>query len=198
MNGMGMQTEYDLNLVVALPAEAKPIIGMLNLKRDQVNMLMPVYHREHIQLVISGPGIKASADGVHYLHSIRSSATAQWLNIGICGHGSLDLGAALLVERIIDQQSGRRWSLTLPQRTTCAIGTLTCVAKPQAEYAIDMAYDMESCGFIDTVSEITAIEFARVFKIVSDNPVNHKRGINTKLVRSLIEQQSELICSMIE
>jgi hypothetical protein len=198
MNDMGMQTGYSLNLVVALPAEAKPIIRLLNLKRDQVNMDMPVFYSGHIQLVISGPGVQASTDGVHYLHSVRPVATAQWLNIGICGHGSLEVGAALLAERIIDRQTGRRWSLTPPQKTTCTIGALTCVAEPQAEYAIDMAYDMESSGFIDTVSTVASIESARVFKIVSDNPANDIRGINAKRVGRLIEQQCELIRSMIE
>lgn len=195
---MGEQKINGINLVIALPAEAKPLINLLNLHRDQVNMARPVYRRDHIQLIISGAGTRASADGVRYLHTIRSGSAAQWFNIGICGHGSLEVGAPLLVDRIIEQHSGRQWPLTIPHRIHSSIGTLICVAAPQNDYAADMAYDMESSGFIEAVSKIAPVNTARVFKIVSDNPANDTRGISGKWVRGLIEQQCGLIQAMIE
>jgi hypothetical protein len=198
MSNMGNQQGDGSNLVIALPAEARPIINLLNLKRDQVNMAMPVYGRDHIRLVISGAGASASAHGVRYLHSIRPDTKVQWYNIGICGHGSLEVGVALLINHIIEQQSARCWSLKIPHRITCPVGALTCVAKPQADYADGMAYDMESSGFIDTVKDVASLDAARVFKIVSDNPDNGARGISGKIVRSLVEQQIGLIQSMVE
>jgi nucleoside phosphorylase len=187
-----------INLVIALPAEAKPLIKQLNLRRDQANMKMPVYSDNRIMLVITGPGANASAQGVQYLRSINASSATQWINIGICGHGSLEIGTPLLIDRIIDQRSGREWSLAIHPMMVDSIGTLTCVSEPQSEYAVDMAYDMESSGFIKAVTESDTLESATVFKIVSDNPDHGARGISGKFVRALVQKQLGLIRSLIE
>ncbi|MEW8028957.1 MAG: hypothetical protein AB2792_20915 [Candidatus Thiodiazotropha sp.] len=195
---MRKRESSSINLVIALPAEARPLINLLNLQRDQENMRMPVYHANGIQLVITGPGATASAQGVHYIHSIKPRSSAQWVNLGICGHGSLEVGTPLLINRIIDQQSGKEWSLTIRHPITETIGALTCVPEPQFEYTDDMAFDMESSGFIEAASEIDMIECVKVFKIVSDNPANDSRGISAKFVDMLVRQQLGLIRSMLE
>jgi hypothetical protein len=60
-----------------------------------------------------------------------------------------------------------------------------------------MAYDMESAGFIQAVTERDTLESIKIFKIVSDNPANDTRGISGKFVHSLLQQQFGLIYSMI-
>lgn len=187
-----------INLVIALPAEAKPLIKQLNLQRDQANMGMPVYYGNGIKLVITGPGANASAQGVRYLRSINGSCAAQWINIGICGHGSLEIGTPLLIDRIIERRSGREWSLAIRQTIIDSIGALTCVSEPQSEYADNMAYDMESSGFIEAVTETDRLETVSVFKIVSDNPANDASGINGKFVRMLVLKQLGFIRALIE
>jgi hypothetical protein len=122
----------------------------------------------------------------------------QWLNIGICGHGSLEIGTPLLIDRIIDEPSGREWSLAVRPLIIDSIGALTCVPEPLPEYVDNMAYDMESSGFIKAVTETDALDNARIFKIVSDNPANGTRGISGKLVRTLVQKQLGLIRSLIE
>jgi hypothetical protein len=195
---MRQPSSHSVNLVIALPAEAKPLIRQLNLQRDQTKMRMPVYSGNGIELVITGAGANASVQGVHYLHSINTSSTVQWINIGICGHGSLEVGTPLLIDRIIDQPSGREWSLAIQPLITETIGALTCVPEPQSEYADGMAYDMESSGFIQAVIENGTLESAKILKIVSDNPANDTRDISGKFVRRLVEQQLGLIRSLIE
>ncbi|MES9827387.1 MAG: hypothetical protein ABW201_03900 [Candidatus Thiodiazotropha sp.] len=187
-----------INLVIALPAEARPLINSLNLQRDQANMKIPVYHGNGIQLVITGPGATASAQGVRYIHSIKPCSSARWINLGICGHGSLDVGTPLLINRVIDQQSGREWPLPIRHLITGTTGALTCVAEPQSEYTDDMAFDMESSGFIQAVNDIDMIEYTKIFKIVSDNPANDSRGISAKFVGTLVQRQLGLIRSMID
>jgi hypothetical protein len=189
---------YHTNLIIALPAEAKPLIKQLNLRRDQINMRMPVYYGNGIALVITGSGANASAQGVRYLRSINAASTAQWINIGICGHGSLEIGTPLLIDRIIDLRSGKAWSLAIRHLIVESIGALTCVPEPQAKYADNMAYDMESSGFIEAVTETDTVESAKIFKIVSDNPTNDSRRISGKFVRTLVQQQLGLIRSLIE
>ncbi|MGD8912595.1 MAG: hypothetical protein PVI97_05335 [Candidatus Thiodiazotropha sp.] len=159
---------------------------------------MPVYSGNGIELIITGAGANASAQGVRYLRSINTSSTVQWINIGICGHGSLEVGTPLLIDRIIDLPSGRKWSLATHPVMSEPIGTLTCVPEPQSEYADDMAYDMESSGFIQAVIENDTLESARILKIVSDNPANDARGISGKFIHTLVEQQLGLIRSLIK
>lgn len=198
-NEMDVVTDsISTNLVIALPAEARPLIEQLNLQRDQANMRMPVYVGNGIQLVITGTGAAASAQGVRYIHSITPGSAMQWINLGICGHGSLEVGTPILIDRIIDQQRDVTWSLAIPQQMTKAVGALTCVSRAQSEYADNMAYDMESSGFIGAVSEIDSITSATVFKIVSDNPDYESRGISGKFVQSLVSQQLGLIRSLID
>ncbi|MES9970135.1 MAG: hypothetical protein ABW092_08880 [Candidatus Thiodiazotropha sp.] len=187
-----------INLVIALPAEAKPLIRSLNLQRDQANRHMPVYLGNDIQLVITGTGSAASARGVHYIDSITKGSAVQWINLGICGHGSLEVGTPLLVDRIIDPQRNETWSLATPQSMTEVVGPLTCVTEPECEYADNMAYDMESSGFADAVCEVDAIASATVFKIVSDNPANESRGISGKFVQSLVNRQLGLFQTLIK
>lgn len=187
-----------INLVIALPAEAKPLINELAMQRDQLYMKMPVYVNGAVRLVVTGPGVRASAQGVHYLHAIQASAGARWINLGICGHGSLEVGASLMAERIIDMRSGEEWSLQTPHPMGNWVGPLTCVSEAQSEYAPDMAYDMESSGFIEAVAEIDTTSSARVLKIVSDNPLSDPRKISGKFVRTLIIQQLGLIRSLMD
>ncbi|MET0109946.1 MAG: hypothetical protein ABW084_13675 [Candidatus Thiodiazotropha sp.] len=161
-------------------------------------MKIPVYRGNGIQLVITGPGATASARGVRYIHSIKPCSSAQWVNLGICGHGSLGVGTPLLINRVIDQQSGKVWPLPIRHLISGTTGALTCVPELQSDYADDMAYDMESSGFIQAVNDIDMIEYSKIFKIVSDNPANDSRGISAKFVGTLVQQQLGLIRSMID
>ncbi|PUB86010.1 MAG: hypothetical protein DBP02_04150 [gamma proteobacterium symbiont of Ctena orbiculata] len=198
MRQMRKRDSEFINLVIALPAEARPLINLLKLRRDQVNMEIPVYHGNGIQLAITGPGAVASARGVRYIQSIKPCPAAKWINLGICGHGSLAVGTPLLINRVIDQQSGKEWPLTIRHLITETTGALTCVPEPKSEYTDDMAFDMESSGFIQAVNDIGMIEYAKIFKIVSDNPANDSRRISAKFVHTLVQQQLGLIRSMIE
>lgn len=195
---MRTQNRNPINLVVALPAEAKPLINKMNLQRDQRNKRLPLYTGDGICLIITGPGASASAQGVHALQSLRPYAGTQWINVGICGHGSLDVGTPLLIDHIIDGQSGEKWSLLIPHPPTNRVGSLTCVHEAQSEYATDMAYDMESSGFIEAVGTIHGSSCATLLKIVSDNPRNDTCRISGKFVEMLVQQHVGLIQSLID
>jgi hypothetical protein len=137
--------------------------------------------------------------GVGYLQETTPCGiSAVWLNIGICGHGSLGLGDGLIVDKVITQ-SGRIWQLNqhidIPQFHR---GPLTCVSEPQAVYEPEMAYDMESAGFLDTLAPMTPIVDLCILKIISDNPENGIETINGKWVRDLVTNQMERISYLIQ
>ncbi|MBT2969564.1 MAG: hypothetical protein KME56_06315 [Candidatus Thiodiazotropha sp. (ex Ctena orbiculata)] len=159
---------------------------------------MPLYSADAVRLVITGPGATAAAQGVRYVHDVRPHSHAHWINIGICGHGTLAVGTPILVDRIVDVQGGGEWSLPLTHPLFNCVGPLACVPQPQAEYEAEMAYDMESCGFIEAVTAINSLTSATVMKIVSDNPDNDVQQISGKYVRRLVQQHLGLIRSLID
>jgi nucleoside phosphorylase len=186
-----------VNLVTALPAEAKPLINSYALKRRQPEGQLPLYQAPGIHLVISGPGTRSIANGVTYLHQITTSAKRPiWVNIGICGHGSLQVGELMVADSVIDQ-SGTIWQLESANELPVKLGPLTCVLQPQATYSPHMAYDMESSGFLNSLTSLTTLERVHIIKIVSDNPDTGIETINAKQVRSLIQEKISVISKLL-
>ncbi|MCU7811741.1 MAG: hypothetical protein KZQ77_10970, partial [Candidatus Thiodiazotropha sp. (ex Notomyrtea botanica)] len=108
-------TERQVNILVALPAEAKPIIRAYDLQRKQPDGLFPRYVKQPFTLVLTGPGTEAMEKSVAFLHSQQQEDnSAIWLNIGITGHGSLTCGTCLLAESVNDLPSARYWQLSPP------------------------------------------------------------------------------------
>ncbi|MET0065699.1 MAG: hypothetical protein ABW076_05075 [Candidatus Thiodiazotropha sp.] len=193
-----MSTAVPLNLLTALPAEAKPLIALLGLKRNPRQHPFPVYNAPGISLAISGVGIRAMHEASRYLldHS-STEQTSAWLNIGICGHGSLALGESLIAQRVIrgDQAT---WDLLVPPGLTQQAGTLCCVEQPQADYRPGMAYDMESAGFMTALQSELRRGRIGLLKVVSDNPYHGSDRITAQGVRELIAQQAAFITDMID
>lgn len=192
-----MQSRRHLNLVIALKAEATPLINHLEMKRFQPIGPLPLYQASGVDLVVSGPGRSSVESGVAYLHEIAPpGSNPVWVNIGICGHGSLDVGELLLADKVIEQ-NGDCWHLNTAFRTPLNSGPLSCVIAPQAEYEPQMAYDMESSGFIAALTSIASPDDLHIIKIVSDNPQCGHEKISGKGVRALITQQLDQISELI-
>ncbi|MET0029723.1 MAG: hypothetical protein ABW101_18985 [Candidatus Thiodiazotropha sp.] len=193
-----MKGPVPINLLTALPAEAKPLIERFNLQRNHRQTALPVYQAGDIQLAVSGVGIPAIREATRYLKAISvPDQPVAWLNIGICGHGSHTLGEAMIAERVITPQ-GDRWDLSVPPGLAERCGVLCCVERPQAVYAAQMAYDMESAGFLAALNADEDMHRIGVLKVVSDNPEHGSEKITTKGVRALIAQQAALITHMID
>ena len=191
-----MQNRHHINLITALPAEAKPLIQGLGLKRLQPVGPVPIYTAPGVHLAVSGPGVAAMATGVAHLHAMAPTGIATgWLNVGVCGHGSLDLGEALLANKVIEL-NGHSWELKTPGDTPLQNSPITCVSRPQAVYAPHMAYDMESAGFVASVTRFASLNSISVLKIVSDNPEHGVEKINAKRVRELVARHVDHISDM--
>ncbi|MCG7909573.1 MAG: hypothetical protein JAY82_07335, partial [Candidatus Thiodiazotropha taylori] len=70
-----MQHRRHLNLLTALPAEAKPLIKCFALQRHQPVDAIPLYKAEGIHLAVSGPGLKSIAPAVSYLQQMSPEAS---------------------------------------------------------------------------------------------------------------------------
>jgi nucleoside phosphorylase len=183
-----LQSRRQLNILTALPAEAKPLINSFTLQRHQPVGSIPLFQAPGIQLAISGPGFNSISQAVNYLLEMTAENNPVWLNLGICGHGSLAIGELMLVDQVIEPD-GRNWQLVSPTDLIQNSGRLTCVSTPQANYQPEMAYDMESAGFLASLTTTTPVESLHILKIVSDNPENAIESINAKWVNKLITAQ---------
>ncbi len=187
-----------LNILVALPCEAKPINQLLGLQRLQPDRELPLYLGADCLLVLAGHGMQAAVAGVSLLQRHNSNANASWLNIGIAGHADLSLGEALLASSVIAPDDKKTWDMTIPSNLNCPAFSVQTVARPVFDYPDKVAYDMEAAGFVATAAALSPMEKIHVLKIVSDNPDNPSREINAKMVSRLIQAQSALIRQLVQ
>ncbi|MCG7983739.1 MAG: hypothetical protein JAY90_13445 [Candidatus Thiodiazotropha lotti] len=193
-----MQHRRQLNLLTALPAEAKPLIKCFTLQRHQPLGAIPLYKAQGIHLAVSGPGLKSIPPAVSYLQEMTPKGSQPvWINLGICGHGSLAIGELLLADQVTTPD-GLQWKLQSPVDSIANHGQLSCVSSPQAAYQPQMAYDMESSGFLASLTPTTSLDRVHILKVVSDNPENGIETINAKRVNKLITDQISLIREFIE
>ncbi len=172
-----------INLIVALPAEAKPINQHFALKRVQPDGDYPIYRNGNIQLLLSGPGadstIKACCSMIH-------SDNDYWINIGIAGHPTAAIGELFQVNQVVDHSTGRLWnlaSLYQPQ------SPLITVDKPISDYPEHALYDMEAAAITSLRAEHGQLPHTIILKIVSDNLQNPITQVTGQLVKSLIISQ---------
>jgi hypothetical protein len=176
-----------INLLVALPAEAKPLIRAFALKRQQPDGEFPLYVSQEITLAICGPGDESMQRAISFLLKRQSISVSGWINLGIAGHGALDRGHCLMVDRVTREVTGESWELTSPLLKDIGRSPLICVSQPESTYAENCAYDMESAGFSSALAKASLLHRGQIIKVVSDNLRQPAAEINGKMVTSLIE-----------
>ena len=123
-----------VNLVVALSCEARPLIQRLNLKQAKSIAGFRLYgNRQGVNLIVSGVGKLATAAACGYLAGSQAdeqAAAAAWLNVGIAGHRNMPLGEGALVHKVIDQSSGRVRYPPLVLNTRCPTTAVITVEHP--------------------------------------------------------------------
>ena len=192
-------TDSTLCLVVALPAEAKPVIRALGLKRRQPDGRFPRYDRGAITLVLSGPGQASAAEAVAFAQHRCCEPQAHWINLGIAGHARLEPGDTLLADLVVDSASGETWKLSpdadLPHTV---IGPLHCVEAAESRFESPVGYDMESAAIARTLHQAARLSHLHVVKVISDNPGNPSRRINGRMVGELIESSLPTLTCLIQ
>ncbi|MFQ5995162.1 MAG: hypothetical protein ACE5K1_08690 [Acidiferrobacterales bacterium] len=182
-----------IHFVVALPAEARPLIDRYRLRRRHAVGPFPVYEAETTALIVSGVGKIAAAAATTYMHGLSGHPNDGWLNIGVAGHAERELGQAALAHRIIDQATGRSWYPPLVFAAPCETDAVLTVDQPTQTYAQPALYDMEASGFWQTACRFSTAELVQCLKIVSDNAAHPAVNVSADSVQALIEQQLESI-----
>lgn len=186
-----------LRFVVALEAEARPLIERYRLKHDRGADAFKVYRRDDTALIVSGIGKAAAAAATSFLHlAAGGERDAVWLNVGIAGHGTRPVGEALLAHKIIDRASDRSWYPPSVFKPTCATDQVTTVDRPEREMASPGAFDMEASGFVATACRFSSAELVQSVKIVSDGPSSKLDNLTPRVARQLVEQQLPVVDSV--
>ena len=159
-----------INLVVALPAEACPLISHYGLNDKQTHTAFPLHRNEDMTLVVSGPGMAAAAAATAWLQKLTpGNRRDAWLNIGIAGHATHATGHGLLAHRITDHATGKSWYPPQLFDLGTTTSSLLTVDTPESSYHRDLAYDMEASGFYAAATRFSSAELVQCFKVVSDN-----------------------------
>ena len=179
-----------IRLVIALTAEARPIIEYFNLKKHLSQRLFPIYRNRDIALVVSGVGRMAAAAATAYLHSETGEyRDCGWLNIGVAGHAKWHCGLGVLANRIIDSSTLRCWHLNQLLGIPIELAPLITVDSPETEYSEEGMYDMEAAGFCFVASRCTALGLVQCYTVISDNHFTSNSTVTPYRVRQLISDR---------
>ena len=182
---------YSTCWVIALRAEAAPIIKFLKLKNVNTQSNFTIYANEELghALIISGVGAIKSAAATAFLKAYFNIKNhAAWINLGIAGYYTEPVGniyQAIKVFSPVHQRTffpGFRFSKIIPGTS------LLTVNKAETNYNNLVLYDMEAFGFCEVASAFSCNELIFVFKIVSDTPENPIKKLKSSIIGDLINE----------
>ena len=179
--------------VTALHCEAKPVIDYYRLKKSQDDSAFDIYHGENMACIISGIGKVASAAATAWIAARHDDETSlAWINLGTAGAAEHEIGAAFLLNQVIDADSGQRYYPAPGAGSSFAGGACMTLSLPSVDYRESYLYDLEASGFIYSALRFSSAELTQSIKIVSDNR-QRQIGKNRQQVSDLVHQHIEQI-----
>ncbi len=187
-----------IHFVVALRAEAGPIIERFGLRGEAHRAPFAFYQGKDARLVVSGVGRVAAAGATAYLATRCPEPRAAWLNLGTAAHRTFDLGEAVIADQIIEAASGRSWYPPLIGAGDLRSASVCTVDRIETDLTDQHLYEMEAAGFYSTVVRWSSTELVRVLKVVSDRGEESLRPFDRDRVAGLIEGVLEAVDSEVE
>ncbi len=186
-----------VNIVSALPGEAKPIVGHFKLRSSQTDPFK-IYNNsdDSVRLIISGVGKRAAAEAVKHLAKLFCSNLSDgWLNIGIAGHASLPVGTLVAAHKITAAETGRAWYPPMVLDFPCETASLLTVEKETENYPSDALVEMEAAGFYASASHFSTHELIHCMKVVSDN--RNEKKLDSRSVTEMITIHFDAVGSVV-
>jgi len=182
--------------VVALAAEARPLIDALKLKRE-IDSPWQYYKHEDNHLLLTGIGkINAAAACGWLIGAKPELSRSPWINIGIAGHATAELGSLFWVERLKAPKIDLYPALHV--RHPIAGARLQTVDAPCTDYTDAQLVDMEGLAFYQSCSRFVPLELLHILKVVSDNREHSLEQLNKEKVTGLIAANVEQIINFSE
>ena len=161
-----------LYIVTALYIEAKPLISLFNLKKDNTYTKFQVFSNENIKLIISGTGKIKSATALTYLISNKDIKENEYIiNIGFIAslNNNSQLGDIVYISKIQNAYSDTTFYPEIIYKHNFLEGSLTTFDKIIDNKIENIEYiDMEAYGFFQTASIFFKKDKIFLLKIVSD------------------------------
>ena len=160
-----------LYIVTAIYIEAKPLISLFNLKKDNSYTKFQVFSNEDVKLIISGTGKVRSATALTYLISKEDIKKNDYIvNIGfVASNKNSQLGDIVYVSKIQNAYSDFDFYPEMIYKHNFLEGSLTTFDSIVEKKNENIEYiDMEAYGFFQTASIFFKKDKIMVLKIVSD------------------------------
>jgi len=187
-----------INIIVALPAEARPLITHYKLRDKQNSAAFPLYRNADMALIVSGPGKVSAAAATAMLAGSRDTNDhAAWLNIGIAGHACHATGTGLIAHRVTDSATGNSWYPPQTMDLSVPTDSLITVDRPENDYPENALYDMEASGFYPVACRFSTSELVQCYKIVSDNRESSSRTVTAKLCEQLVARKLDEVDQLV-
>ena len=188
-----------LRFVVALEAEARPLIEQYRLAPGGGERGFKTFRRDDVALIVAGIGKVAAAAAVSRLHGVTGAERdAVWINVGIAGHGTRPVAEAVLAHKVVDRASGRAWYPPLVFKPPCATDQVTTVDRPERAFDLPGAFEMEASGFVPSAGRFASAELVHCVKIVSDGHSSSLEGLTPEVVRRLVASQLSTVEAVAE
>jgi len=174
---------------------------------------------ESLAVLVTGVGSAAVESAIAWVYEQLPKLEA-WLNVGVAGHESLDLGSLRVIQSVQrSTQEGTQQSIkevtqqkdenktSYPHIHFRAVNgeklqfsALLSVDQPTEHYPQNSLVDMESAAFVKSVRRLASLEAIQLIKVVSDNALyaeNHHQRISASQVSELIAVHAALIVAFI-
>ena len=83
---------FIMNFIVALQAEARPLIDKFKLQKSTKFKTFRIFHNTKHRLIVSGIGQVQAAAATGFLLGLLKDKAEALLNVGLAGHGKLTMG----------------------------------------------------------------------------------------------------------
>ena len=188
-----------VHMVMALRAEAQPFIERWRLERVDTHGPFRRFRGPQVELILSGVGKLNAAAACGYLASATGPHPHRaWVNLGIAGHPTLDLGSIRCADLVVDRASDARWIPKMLVTPPCPMAPVHTVDSVDRTYIDeDAVVDMEACGFFTACQRFVAPGLVQVIKVISDNRHSSVNAITPaktiRLVRKCLNELEEVI-----
>ena len=187
-----------MNFIVALHPEARPIIEKYGLEKRTSSIPFSFFENEKHQLIISGIGRINAAAATGYLLSQINKSSEAIINLGIAGHGKLNIGTPFIANRVIQpEEKVVHYPSPILDQDIERSALQTCNT-PEKTYPQPIGYDMEAHSICSVAYKAVSREMIQIIKIVSDNPSKNPDTFDPKTAIDLISIHLPLIDEIIE
>ena len=188
-------------IITALPDEARPFIDRFKLKNDENQSDLSVFSNESCSLLITGIGSGQVKSVLPvFLKRISDFDNVILFNIGIAGGhpDKTEIGEVYLVNKVTNDKTVGKYSLTIPAKNEFNTMALTTVAKgiTVGHVGYEGLVDMEAAIITATAISYLNIDKIAVIKVVSDHmDIAEWSSLD---VCEIIRSKLDSICALME